>query len=126
LLGIPDIHRHYFNGPATYSSEEILDRNLDSLNPDFVSLLRGSIAGAADGAEGAGSINPFVKGLFSGKVITTHAHPKDEDTIVSAQQTVKPIGALSTCCKGTIKRLPEFRIHGSDVTVPVSDPSEFG
>jgi hypothetical protein len=34
-------------------------------------ILRGSIVGAADTAEGAGSINPFIKGLFSGIVIAT-------------------------------------------------------
>jgi len=43
--------------------------NLDALNPDFVSLLRGVAGTASDGAEGAGSMNPFVKGLFSGKAI---------------------------------------------------------
>ena len=107
--GYPTFTVNHFNGPVTYSSEGFLDRNLDSLNPDFVSLLRGSVVGAADGAEGAGSINPFVKGLFSGKVIATQAHPKNEDTIVSAQQTVKPMRTPSTRRKGTSKRLPALR-----------------
>ena len=31
--------RNHFNGPVTYSSEGFLVRNLDALNPDFVSLL---------------------------------------------------------------------------------------
>ena len=107
--GYPTFTVNHFNGPVTYSSEGFLDRNLDSLNPDFVSLLRGSMAGAADGAEGAGSINPFVKGLFSAKAIATQAHPKNEDTIVSAQQPVKPMRAPSTRRKGTVKRLPALR-----------------
>ena len=67
------------------------------------------MAGAADGAEGAGSINPFIKGLFSAKAIATQTHPKNEDTIISAQQPVKSIRAPSTRRKGTIKRLPALR-----------------
>jgi len=111
--GYPTFTVNHFNGPVTYSSEGFLDRNLDSLNPDFVSLLRGSTVGAADGAEGAGSLNPFVKGLFSGKAIATQAHPKDEDTIVSAQQLVKPMRAPSTRRKGTAKRMPQLREDGA-------------
>jgi len=52
-----------------------------------------------------GSINPFVKGLFSNKAIATQAHPRNEDTIVSAQQAIKPMRAPSTRRKGTVKRL---------------------
>lgn len=55
------------DGPVTYSSEGFLDRNLDAINLDFVSLLRG----AAHDLERSGSINPFVKGLFSAKAIVT-------------------------------------------------------
>ncbi|KIJ64935.1 glycosyltransferase family 2 protein [Hydnomerulius pinastri MD-312] len=107
--GFPTFTVNHFNGPVTYSAEGFLDRNLDALNPDFVSLLRGSSTHVSDGSEGAGSINPFVKGLFSGKAIATQAHPKDEDTIVSAQQPVKPMRAPSTRRKGTIKRMPTLR-----------------
>ncbi|KAH0836636.1 hypothetical protein J3R83DRAFT_8354 [Lanmaoa asiatica] len=104
---------NHFNSPVTYSSEGFLDRNLDSLNPDFVSLLCGSNVGAADSAEGVGSVNPFVKGLFSGKAIATQAHPKNEDTIVSAQQPVRPMCAPSTCRKGTVKQMPTLREDGA-------------
>jgi chitin synthase len=92
----------HFNGPVTYSSEGFLERNLDALNPDFVSLLRGANNNLADasGVEGSGSINPFVKSLFSGKAIATQAHPRNEDTIVAAQQPVKPMRAPSTRRKG--------------------------
>ncbi|KAF8438194.1 hypothetical protein L210DRAFT_3647176 [Boletus edulis BED1] len=107
--GSPTFTVNHLNGPVSYSSEGFLERNLDSLNPDFVSLLRGSLAGASDGAEGAGSANPFVKGLFSAKAIATQAHPKNEDTIVSAQQPVKPMRTLSTRRKGTVKRMATLR-----------------
>lgn len=106
--GFPTFTVCHFNGPVTYSSEAFLERNLDALNPDFVALLRGTAAGAGlgDGAEGAGSINPFVKGLFSGKAIATQAHPKSEDMIVAAQQPVKPMRAPSTRRKNTVRRMP--------------------
>ncbi|KAH7883110.1 glycosyltransferase family 2 protein [Phlebopus sp. FC_14] len=109
--GFPTFTVNHFNGPVTYSAEGFLERNLDALNPDFVSLLRGSTTSTTDGVEGTGSINPFVKGLFSGKAIATQAHPKSEDTIVSAQQPVKPMRAPSTRRKGTIKRMPTVREH---------------
>ncbi|KAG1818874.1 glycosyltransferase family 2 protein [Suillus variegatus] len=112
--GFPTFTVNHFNGPVAYSAEGFLDRNLDALNPDFVSLLRGSASGISDGAEGAGSMNPFVKGLFSGKAIATQAHPKNEDTIVAAQQPVKPMRAPSTRRKGTIKRMPTLRESGVD------------
>jgi chitin synthase len=105
---------NHFNDPVTYSAEGFLDRNLDALNPDFVFLLRGSASGISDGAEGTGSMNPFIKGLFSGKAIVTQAHPKNEDTIVAAQQPVKPMRAPSTRRKSTIKRMPTSRENGFD------------
>ncbi|KAG6379400.1 P-loop containing nucleoside triphosphate hydrolase protein [Boletus reticuloceps] len=107
--GSPTFTVNHFNGPMSYSSEGLLERNLDSLNPDFVSLLRGSLAGALDGAEGVGSANPFVKGLFSTKAIATQAHRKNEDIIVSAQQPIKPMRTPSTRRKGTIKRMAMLR-----------------
>ena len=103
--GFPSFTVNHFNGAVTYSSEGFLDRNLDAVNPDFVSLLRG----AADGLTGTGSINPFVKGLFSAKAIATQAHPRNEDTIVAAQQAVKPMRAPSTRRKSGIKRMPTVR-----------------
>jgi chitin synthase len=108
--GFPSFTVNHFNGAVTYSSEGFLDRNLDAINPDFVSLLRGAV----DGLEGSGSINPFVKGLFSAKAIATQAHPRNEDTIVSAQQAVKPMRAPSTRRKGPIKRMPTVK-EGVDI-----------
>ncbi|KAL1757372.1 glycosyltransferase family 2 protein [Schizophyllum commune] len=98
--GFPTFTVSHFNGPVTYSAESFLERNLDALNPDFVSLLRG----AADAHDTSGSDNPFVKGLFSAKAIATQAHPRNEETIVAAQQVVKPMRAPSTRRKNTIRR----------------------
>lgn len=109
--GFPTFTVNHFNGPVTYSSEGFLEKNLDALNPDYVSLLRG----AADGLEGSGSINPFVKGLFSAKAIATQAHPRNEDTIVSAQQAVKPMRAPSTRRKNTIRRMATVKETGDDI-----------
>ncbi|KAF8428889.1 P-loop containing nucleoside triphosphate hydrolase protein [Boletus edulis BED1] len=79
-----------------FDNADFLERTLDFLNPDSISLLRGSLAGV-------GPANPFVKGLFSAKAIATQVHPKNEDTIVSAQQPVKPMRTPSTHRKGTVK-----------------------
>jgi chitin synthase len=103
--GFPTFTVNHFNGPVTYSAEGFLEKNLDALNPDFVSLLRG----LEHGSDGSGSINPFVKGLFSAKAIATQAHPRNEDTIVAAQQPVKPMRAPSTRRKSMPKRLPPLK-----------------
>ncbi|KAI5983209.1 P-loop containing nucleoside triphosphate hydrolase protein [Pisolithus albus] len=117
--GFPTFTICHFNGPVMYSPEAFLERNLDALNPDFVALLRGMAVGAgiADGGEGAGSINPFVKGLFSGKAIATQAHPKSEDMIVAAQQPVKPMRAPSTRRKNTVHHMPR------DITTTGTTPT---
>jgi chitin synthase len=104
---------------------------MDALNPDFVSLLRGASNSLADasGVEGSGSINPFVKGLFSGKAIATQAHPRNEDTIVAAQQPVKPMRAPSTRRKGTIKRtltVKEPAIDEKEEDEPANEPATSG
>ncbi|KAJ7164534.1 glycosyltransferase family 2 protein [Mycena filopes] len=97
----PSFTISHFNGPVTYAADGFLARNLDALNPDFVSLLRGEGEGIASSS---GSNNPFVKSLFSARAIATQAHPRNEDTIVAAQQPVKPMRAPSTRRKGTIRR----------------------
>jgi len=48
-----------------------------------------------------------------GKAVVTQAHPKDEDTIVAVQQPVKPMRALSTRRKGTVRRMPTLRENGT-------------
>ncbi|KAF6741605.1 glycosyltransferase family 2 protein [Ephemerocybe angulata] len=107
----------HFNGPVTYLAENFLSRDLDSVNGDFVSLLRGTadpssvhhhtaarLDPAMAAAEGYGSINPFVKGLFSGGAVKTEAYARNEDTIVSAQQSVGPMRMPSVRRKGTVRR----------------------
>ncbi|KAL5497865.1 hypothetical protein ACEPAH_2796 [Sanghuangporus vaninii] len=102
--GFPTFTINHYNGPVTYSSEGFLEKNLDALNPDFVSLLRGFDGATPLGTEGTGSVNTFIRNLFSGKAIATQAHPRNEDTIVAAQTSVKPMRSPSTRRKGTIRR----------------------
>ncbi|KAG9027121.1 hypothetical protein FRB95_008118 [Tulasnella sp. JGI-2019a] len=112
--GFPTFTVNHYMGPITYSAESFLERDSETLNPDFVSLLRGS--GEFDdepapmshhlAGENHGSINPFVKGLFSGKAIATQAHPRNEDTIVAAQQSMKPMRQPSTKRKQSVRRKP--------------------
>ncbi|PFH46960.1 glycosyltransferase family 2 protein [Amanita thiersii Skay4041] len=118
--GFPTFTVNHYNGPVTYSAENFLERNLDALNPDFVSLLRGNTdaPGTGTGVDGTGSINPFVKGLFSAKAIATQAHPRNEDTIVAAQQPVKPMRNPSTRRKANpvgVKRMPTLLEGGTDI-----------
>ncbi|TFY57789.1 hypothetical protein EVJ58_g6810 [Rhodofomes roseus] len=79
--GFPTFTVNHFAGPVTHSSESFLERYLEALNPDFVSLLRGTSAGEGPPADGSGSSNPFVRSLYSGKAIATQAHPRNDDTI---------------------------------------------
>ncbi|KAH9924910.1 uncharacterized protein B0H18DRAFT_872558, partial [Fomitopsis serialis] len=80
--GFPTFTVNHFTGPVTYSSENFLECNLEALNPDFVSLLRGTSTSEGPSADGSGSSNPFVRSLYSGKAITTQAHPCDADNVV--------------------------------------------
>lgn len=56
-------------------------------NPDFVSLSRGGSNGR--------------RGMLSGKAIATQIHPRNEDTIVAAQQPVKPMRAPINSAEST-------------------------
>ncbi|KAK7447693.1 hypothetical protein VKT23_009920 [Stygiomarasmius scandens] len=114
--GFPTFTVNHFNGPVAYSSENFLERNLDEISSDFVSLLRGT-----EGMENSGSINPFVKGLFSGKQIATTVHPRNEDTIVSAQQNVKPMRAPSMRRKCTVRRMGTVRETNAPAAVPENE-----
>ncbi|KAF8121277.1 P-loop containing nucleoside triphosphate hydrolase protein [Boletus edulis] len=132
--GSPAFTVNHFNGPVSYSSEGFLERNLDSLNPDFVSLLRGSLAGAWAGqsigipaftvnhfngpvsysSEGfLDSLNPdfvsLLRGSLAGVVPSPPKHIPRTRTIVSAQQPVKPMRTPSTRRKGTVKRMATLR-----------------
>ena len=120
---------HYV-APVTYTSEGLLERNSEVVSPDFVSLLRGQVApeggkSAADvpGTQSPGSTVPFVKALFNTRALKTQAHPKSEQTIIAAQQSVKPTRAPSTRRKngpgglsraGTLKKDKDANDDDSD------------
>ncbi|KAJ1579862.1 hypothetical protein NDA12_000231 [Ustilago hordei] len=91
----------HYNSAVTYTSENLLEKNSEVVSPDFVSLLRGnqpesSAKLGADPNATSGSTIPFIRGIFNTKVLKTQSHPKNEQTIVAAQQSVKPMRAPST------------------------------
>ncbi|KAF9360619.1 hypothetical protein BGX26_008457 [Mortierella sp. AD094] len=79
--------QHYL-APVTYTVEGWLEQNVDNLSSDFVTLFRG-------GQGVTPSLNPFVHGLFTDKALTTESHPRNNNTIVAAQQSIKPKRAPS-------------------------------
>ncbi|PWN53277.1 putative chitin synthase 8 [Violaceomyces palustris] len=101
----------HFNGAVTYTSENLLEKNTEAISPDFVSLLKGHTSekdkGGPDFSAASGSTIPFVRSIFDTKALNTQSHPKSEQTIVAAQQSVRPMRAPSTRRpnrSGTIKR----------------------
>ncbi|KAJ1582361.1 hypothetical protein NDA11_001517 [Ustilago hordei] len=91
----------HYNSAVTYTSENLLEKNSEVVSPDFVPLLRGnqpesSAKLGADPNATSGSTIPFIRGIFNTKVLKTQSHPKNEQTIVAAQQSVKPMRAPST------------------------------
>lgn len=74
---------NHFSGSVHYTVDYFLEKNLDDLSPDFVSLLRDN------------STNSFVSTLFESSAMATESHPKDDRTIVKAQLTSKPTRAPS-------------------------------
>ena len=85
---------NHYSGPITYSAENFLERNANETSADILRLLRGT--GPQAVTENQGSNNPFIKSLFSSKSIATQAHPRNDETIVAAQQPVRPMRAPST------------------------------
>ncbi|KAF9907139.1 hypothetical protein EC991_011279 [Linnemannia zychae] len=79
--------QHYL-APVSYRVEGWLEQNVDNLSSDFVTLFRG-------GPGVSPSMNPFVQGLFTDKALTTESHPRNNNTIVAAQQSIKPKRAPS-------------------------------
>lgn len=74
---------NHFSGTVHYTVDGFVEKNLDALSPDFVSLLRDN------------SSNAFVSNLFQSTAMATESHPKDQRTIVKAQLTSKPTRAPS-------------------------------
>jgi chitin synthase len=87
---------NHYSGPVSYSAENFLEQNANETSADVLRLLRGDSATVRTANEYEGSNNPFIKSLFSSKAIATRLHPRNEDTIVAVQQSVKPVRAPST------------------------------
>ncbi|CAG8504297.1 3540_t:CDS:2 [Ambispora gerdemannii] len=88
LNALPQFGIQHFAGQVTYSSTGFLEKNIDNLSGDFVTLFRG-------GDEVAPSYNSFVAGLFTDQAVAIEIHPRNDKTIVAAQQSVKPQRAPS-------------------------------
>ncbi|KAF8554791.1 hypothetical protein OG21DRAFT_1603325 [Imleria badia] len=85
----------------------LLDRNLDSLSPDWARFLAALwLVQQTTQNFAAGLINPFVKGLFSGKGIATNAYPNNEVIIATAA----PCRAALSTSSSTIRVDPAVRI----------------
>lgn len=104
---------NHYSGPVTYSAENFLERNANETSADILRLLRGALAGTTSSAELQGSNNPFIKSLFSNKSIATQSHPRNDETIVAAQQPVRPMRAPSTRRKKG-RKLPSVTEEGND------------
>ncbi|CAG8463565.1 8890_t:CDS:2 [Paraglomus occultum] len=72
----------HFTGQVTYSVDQFMDKNLDTLSPDFVNLFRDTT-------------NPFINKLFSGPALSIENHPRSDKTVVMAQLQTKPMRSPS-------------------------------
>jgi len=104
---------NHYSGAVTYSAENFLERNANETSADILRLLRGSNTGSRAITENQGSNNPFIKSLFSNKSIATQAHPRNDETIVAAQQPVRPMRAPSTRRRKG-RKLPFVNEEGRD------------
>jgi chitin synthase len=101
---------NHFSGSVHYTVESFLEKNLDDLSPDFVSLLRDN------------STNAFVSNLFESSAMATESHPKDDRTIVKAQLTSKPTRAPSM--KRPNKRRNNNDKQQFDASMPIPEGGE--
>jgi chitin synthase len=86
---------NHYGGPVSYSVESFVERNANETSADILRLLRGTSTGTSNVPDHQGSNNPFIRSLVSARSIATQAHPRNDDTIVAAQQPVKPMRAPS-------------------------------
>ncbi|SCZ93412.1 BZ3500_MvSof-1268-A1-R1_Chr6-3g08643 [Microbotryum saponariae] len=110
----------HWDGPVTYSAENLLGDNSAGVSPNFVTLLAGSqpkigvhgrtTPSTRDQLSTGGSTFSFVRQLFTSGALETVAHPRNENTIVEVTQKVTPRRAPST-------RRPRGRVN------PFADPS---
>lgn len=101
---------NHFSGSVHYTVESFLEKNLDDLSPDFVSLLRDN------------STNTFVSTLFESSAMATESHPKDDRTIVKAQLTSKPTRAPSM--KKPNKRRNNTTAATDTANIPIPEGAE--
>ncbi|KAI8141545.1 chitin synthase [Fennellomyces sp. T-0311] len=103
---------NHFSGTVHYSVDGFVEKNLNSLSPDFVTLLRDN------------SSNAFVANLFQSSAMATESHPKDQRTIVKAQLTSKPTRAPSMKRPGTKRRAAGGDQTLTNSPVPDDDKKE--
>ncbi|KAI9327398.1 chitin synthase-domain-containing protein [Obelidium mucronatum] len=72
---------HYELVSTQYDARNFVDSNSDVLQSDFVTLIRGN---AADG--GPGTSSPFLRGLFSDRMVATLTHAGDSGTVLAAAE----------------------------------------
>lgn len=68
---------HHFGGIVDYDTRNFIDSNRDTLQSSFVTLIRGN-------PEEPGTSNPFLRSLFSDKLIATQKSERDGKTVMSA------------------------------------------
>ncbi|GAA5984815.1 hypothetical protein JCM5350_004246 [Sporobolomyces pararoseus] len=96
----------HFGGSVTYDSNRFVETDSDSLDPDFVAVLRASTDG-------------FVGKLFSGPSLAAEVHPLDDNTIVAAQISSSPLRRPSP-----IRSSPALIPTDIDYTAPLLDSLE--
>ncbi|GAA5901944.1 uncharacterized protein JCM6883_000446 [Sporobolomyces salmoneus] len=96
----------HFAGSVTYDSNRFVETDSDSLDPDFVAVLRASTDG-------------FVNKLFSGPSLAAEVHPLDDNTIVAAQISSSPLRRPSP-----IRSSPALIPTDIDYTAPLLDNLE--
>ncbi|KDN43897.1 glycosyltransferase family 2 protein [Tilletiaria anomala UBC 951] len=72
----------HYQGDTTYTSEHLVEHEVDAFDAQFVSLLRDSA-------------DAFVAKLFAGPSLATEQHPLDPSVIASAQVTVRPLRKIT-------------------------------
>ncbi|CAG8527725.1 6358_t:CDS:2, partial [Acaulospora colombiana] len=73
---------NHFTGKVTYTLDGFIEKNNDSLSPDFINLFHDTN-------------NSFIRKLFSGPALAIENHPKSDKTVVMAQLPSKPMRAPS-------------------------------
>ncbi|CAJ0748610.1 1733_t:CDS:2, partial [Entrophospora sp. SA101] len=99
LNALPRFGIQHYTSQVTYDITGFMEKNLDNLSGDFVSLFRGN-------GEAPPSYNSFIVGLFTDKSVATESHPQNDNTIVAAQQSVKPMRSPSMRRKKSKKGSP--------------------